>query len=91
MTDITVAKLQDVLNDIERNAYEGTLGSGEITNAYVLAGELGEIIEKLEAKNKKLLDLVDELWAIAYGYAPDESELDCAQDMMRDLGIEVNG
>lgn len=45
------------------------------------------IRDKLEAKNKKLLDLVDELWAIAYGYAPDESELDCARDMMRELGV----
>lgn len=54
MSDITVAKLQDVLNDIERNAYEGILGSEEVTRAYVLAGELGEIIEKLEAENAKL-------------------------------------
>lgn len=44
---------------------------------------------KAEAENAKLRELVDELWALAYGYAPMESELDAARDMMRELGIEV--
>lgn len=44
---------------------------------------------KAEADNAKLRELVDELWALAYGYAPMESELDAARDMMRELGIEV--
>lgn len=41
--------------------------------------------QELEAENKKLRDLVDELWAIAYRYVPDESELDRARDMLREL------
>lgn len=40
-------------------------------------------------ENAKLRELMDELWALAYGYAPHESELDAARDMMRELGIEV--
>lgn len=46
-----------------------------------------EFLANERAKNKKLRDIVDELLAIAYGYAPYESELDCELDMMRELGI----
>jgi hypothetical protein len=42
------------------------------------------------AENAKLRKLVDELWALAYGYVPYEGELDDARDMMRELGIEVS-
>ena len=65
MSDITVTKLQDVLNDIERNAYEGILGSEEITRAYELARELGENIEKLKAENEKLRGLAEREWIAA--------------------------
>ena len=44
--------------------------------------------EALE-QNAKLRDLVEELWALADGYTPDDSELDTARDLMRELGIEV--
>lgn len=43
----------------------------------------------LQAENAKLRELVDELWALAYGYVYDESELDRARELMRELGIEV--
>lgn len=45
---------------------------------------------RLAAENAKLRELVDELWALAYGYVPMESEFDAARDMMRELGIEVD-
>lgn len=48
------------------------------------------IILDLEEENAKLRELMVELWALAYGYAPYESELDAARDMMRELGIEVD-
>ena len=44
--------------------------------------------EALE-QNAKLRELVAELWALADGYTPDDSELDTARDLMRELGIEV--
>ena len=46
-------------------------------------------VEQLEAENAKLRELVAELWALADGYTPDDSELDTARDIMRELGIEV--
>ena len=42
-----------------------------------------------ETENAKLRELVAELWALADGYTPDDSELDTARDIMRELGIEV--
>lgn len=44
----------------------------------------------LLAENAKLRELVEELWALADGYTPDDSELDMARDLMRELGIEAN-
>lgn len=41
-----------------------------------------------EAENAKLRELVDELWSLAYGYVPHESELDAVRDMMRELGVD---
>lgn len=55
-----------------------------ITNA-----ELRIEAERLVEENARLRELVDELWALAYGYVYDESELDKARDLMRELGIEV--
>ena len=46
-------------------------------------------LTELEAENAKLRELVAELWALADGYTPDDSELDTARDLMRELGIEV--
>ena len=42
MSDTTATMLQDKLNSIERNAYDGIDFSQEVTAAYVLADELGE-------------------------------------------------
>ena len=44
--------------------------------------------EALE-QNAKLRELVEELWALADGYTPDDSELDTARDLMHELGIEA--
>ena len=48
-----------------------------------------ERIDQLKDENAKLRELVAELWALADGYTPDDSELDTARDLMRELGIEV--
>ena len=45
---------------------------------------------RLDAENAKLRELVAELWALADGYTPDDSELDTARDLMTELGIEVD-
>lgn len=45
---------------------------------------------RLRAENAKLRELVDELWALAYGYVYDESELDKARELMRELGMEAD-
>lgn len=50
--------------------------------------KLDDYVSGLEDENAKLRKLTDELWALAYGYVPYESELDAARDMMRELGIE---
>ena len=42
-----------------------------------------------EAENVKLRELVDELYPLADYGAVDDSELDRAHDLMRELGIEV--
>ena len=44
---------------------------------------------KAEAENAKLRELADELYPLADYGAMDESELDTAHDLMRELGIEV--
>lgn len=54
MSDINATELQDVLHDIERNAYDGIGFSEEVTRAYVFADELGESIDKLREQNAKL-------------------------------------
>ena len=54
-----------------------------------LAYVSGEVADQLKAENAKLRELVEELWALADGYTPDDSELDTARDLMRELGIEV--
>ena len=50
--------------------------------------ERAEMLE-LREQNAKLRELVAELWALADGYTPDDSELDTARDLMHELGIEV--
>ncbi|WP_405736005.1 hypothetical protein, partial [Bifidobacterium sp.] len=54
---------------------------GEHTYEYMRGG--------LADENAKLRELADELWWLADGYVPDNSELDHVRDMMRELGIEV--
>lgn len=51
-----------------------------------------EVMSKAKAcdENAKLRELVDELWALAYGYVYDESELDKARELMRELGMEAD-
>lgn len=56
MSDTTATMLQDKLNSIERNVYDGIDFSQEVTTAYVLADELGERIDQLSAENAKLRD-----------------------------------
>ena len=60
MSDITATMLQDKLNSIERNAYDGIDFSQEVTTAYVLADELGERIDQLKAENAKLRELLQD-------------------------------
>lgn len=71
----------------------------QATKSYLLAnsnpttGELRHV--RIEWKNDrdenaKLRELVDELYPLADYCAMDESELDKARDLMRELGIEVN-
>lgn len=45
--------------------------------------------ERLHDENDKLRELMDELYPLADYGAMDESELDRAHDLMRELGIEV--
>lgn len=45
----------------------------------------------LKSENAKLRELVDELYPLADYGAMDASELDRAHDLMRELGIEVDG
>ena len=46
-------------------------------------------VKRLYDENVKLRELVAELWALADGYTPDDSELDTARDLMRELLIEA--
>lgn len=70
---------------------EVTVRKGEPPSMRDVPGEyMRKMVPALCEQNARLRELVDELWALAYGYAPMESELDAARDMMRDLGIEVN-
>jgi hypothetical protein len=62
MSDTTAAMLQDKLNSIERNVYDGIDFSQEVTTAYVLADELGERIDQLSAENAKLRDERDRMY-----------------------------
>lgn len=56
-----------------------------------LLAESAEEATRTRVENAKLGGLVSELWTLAYGYVPFGSELDGARDMMRGLGIEVDG
>lgn len=60
-----------------------------VPESYPKQWELGADYQRLNDENAKLRELVDELWALAYGYVYDESELDRARELMRELGIEV--
>jgi len=62
MSDTTATMLQDKLNSIERNVYDGIDFSQEVTTAYVLADELGERIDQLSAENAKLRDERDRMY-----------------------------
>lgn len=54
MSDTTAAMLQDRLNDIERNAYDGIDFRQALNEAYTLADEL-------QAENAKLVDVLHEV------------------------------
>jgi len=54
MSTVTATTLQDKLNSIERNAYDGIDFSQDVTDAYVLADELGECIDHLKDENFRL-------------------------------------
>lgn len=54
--------------------------------------EYAEFIRRsVSWENAKLRELVDELYPLADNGAMDASELDRAHDLMRELGIEVDG
>ena len=59
----------------------------EATLAYI---EAEREVDRLQAENAKLRELVDELYPLADYGAMDASELDRAHDLMRELGIEVD-
>lgn len=50
-----------------------------------------KIADEVDAENAKLRELVDELYPLADYGAMDASELDRAHDLMRELGVEVDG
>lgn len=105
MSDITATMLQDKLNSIERNAYDGIDFSQEVTAAYVLADELGERIDQFKAENTKLRELVADMWrftgtackkyprlfdpAAQGGQMVQPNMLDSFEQRMCELGIEV--
>lgn len=70
-------------------AYTDTRNPVQQRRTYVDGTALKTENAKLKAENAKLRELVNELWETDHGYAPDESELDFACDMTRELGIEV--
>ncbi|MBR1828615.1 MAG: hypothetical protein IJ781_03785 [Atopobiaceae bacterium] len=85
MSDITSIRLQDALNAIERNAHDGILTSEQVTEAYALADELGETVDRLQDEVAKLRELVDYMEPIAwYAASPNERK------RMREMGIEAS-
>ena len=56
--DITAVHLKDRLDSIERNAHDGIPIADDVSEAYALADELGEMVERLEAENDRLRELV---------------------------------
>lgn len=80
----------ELLSELEdlREKYDEVCETSAMLRADMAAAR--ERQTKLRDENAKLRELVDELWSLSYGYAPVESELDDARDMMRELGIEVD-
>ena len=62
----TAEELKDMLNDIERDVYDGIDFGGMFTEAYVLADELGESIDKLREENTKLREHIADLWEFGF-------------------------
>ena len=97
MSCTTAVMLQDRLNDIERNIYDGIDFRQELNEAYALADEL-------QAENAKLRKLLigayedmdawqkviasSDQWGYGKGCLDRLCEL---RDSMRELGIEVDG
>ena len=73
---------------IDSHAFEYGEEPEAFANTYH-ADELPDHVNRLQSENAKLRELVAELYALADGYTPDDSELDTARDLMRELGIEV--
>lgn len=105
MSDTTATMLQDKLNSIERNVYDGIDFSQEVTTAYVLADELGERIDQLSADNAKLRELssimlkcitAKEREALICWECPMHKQFDelrsycCLKHEAKELGIEVD-
>ena len=61
------------------------------TDAQMAYIEAEREVDRLQTENAKLRELVDELYPLADYGAMDASELDRAHDLMRELGIEVDG
>lgn len=100
MSDIAAEMLKDMLNDIERNAYDGIDFRQDITVAYALADELGNERDQLKAENNKLRELVRDydkcldtalMLAREAGYPvmPDQGLFDSLRPRMRELGVKV--
>lgn len=103
MSDITAEMLKDMLNDIERNVYEGFDIRQDVTAAYALVDELGNERDQLKDENSKLREFAH---GLIDGYECGRGELceGCTWDGMsdprefncnvraeaRELGIEVS-
>ena len=91
------AKLVDVLHEVEQEAIyayhclqQDCVTTANSSEHFFKKWWHAECeLDRAKAENAKLRELVAELWALADGYTPDDSELDTARDLMRELGIEV--
>lgn len=96
MSNTPALTLQDLLNDIERNAYDGISFTEDVNTAYALAAELGKTIDQLEAENSKLRELVTGLYKCwvnegCEGCPMQDDDGWCVRDIrLRELGVEVD-
>ena len=105
MSDTPALTLQDLLNDIERNAYDGVSFTEEVDAAYTLAAEMGKTIDRLKDENAKLRELIHVLCYCMHDEDCDGCRLngergeivadplyacDGLHELLREQGIEVD-